>query len=164
MAPEGWSAWAAWFGLFGGTLSGFGAWKAYSLAKRHDELLRGDEVVVAGRLQKPGLLDLDHNKCVLWTHLVNRSPRKVVIDGLRVFGPDGDVIEVTWAGEIDDVGNPKGASGVLAVEAKTEFYCRRNDGESFLEGTVFKLSHGFQGSPLILRYVGEDGWDQWATT
>lgn len=154
MTPESWSAWAAWLGLLGGSLSGIGAWKAYKLAKRHEELLRGDEEIVAGRLQKPDLTCHDHRKCVLWTDLVNRSPRRAVIDDVLVFGPRGEQIDVTWSGTMSDIGNIEGPTGVLAVESRTPIFIRRTRGEEFVEGTVVKLSHSFPGSPLVLKYRG----------
>lgn len=149
--------------VVGTTLSGWVAVKAFRMAKAHDAILRGDEEIVAGRLQKPELLCFDHRKCVLWTHLVNRSTRRVVINDAKAFGPRGDPIEVTWSGRISDVGNPEGASGVLAVEAQTEVYLRRNDGQAFQEGTTVQLAHGFNGSPLVLKYSGFD-WDDWAAS
>jgi hypothetical protein len=163
MSPESWSAWAAWIALAGGTLSGFGAWKAYRLAKKHDDLLSGDQEIVAGRLQKPELAHFDHRKCVLWTHLVNRSSRRVVVHDVRAFGPRGEPIEITWSGRISEVGNVEAPSGVLAVEAQTEIYLRRNSGEAFPAGTIIKLAHGFPGSPLVLKYAVVD-WDDWAAS
>lgn len=163
MAPESWSAYAAWAGLIGGTLSGIGAWKAWRLAKAHDERLRGDEEIVAGRLQKPHLQHLDHSKCVLWTHLVNRSTRQVVVNGVRAFGPRGEPIDVTWSGRLSGVGNPENASGVLPVGVQTEIFMRRDDGQAFQDGTVVKISHGFNGSPLVLKYSGAD-WEDWVAS
>jgi hypothetical protein len=106
------------------------------MAARHDALLRGDEEVVAGRLQKPDMTRLDHSKCVLWTHLVNRSQRRAMVTDVRAFEPSGQPIEITWSGQIDDVGNPEKASGVLSIELLTDLFLRRNDGRSFQDGTA----------------------------
>jgi len=163
MAPDGWSAWAAWLGLLGGALSGIGAWKAYRLAKAHDAVLQGDEEVLAGRLQKPDLQHLDHSKCVLWTHLVNRSHRRVAVSDVLAFGPRGEAIDIVWSGRIDSVGNPEGASGILSIGLDTELYLRRTDGESFSDGTVVKIAHGFRGSPLVVKYSSA-GWADWVTS
>ena len=166
MTADQWAAVAALaaaVAVVGTTLSGIYALKAFRLAKSHEAMLRGDEEIVAGRLQKPDLQCLEHGQCVLWTHLVNRSHRQVVVSDVRAFGPRGDPIEVTWAGRISALGNPEGASGVLAIGSNTEIYLRRNDGISFQDGTIAKMAHGFEGSPLVLKYSAL-GWDDWVTS
>ena len=164
MAPESWSAWAAWIGLVGGTLSGIGAWRAYRLAAKHDAVLRGDEEVVAGQLHKPNLAHQDHSECVLWTHLVNRSQRRAVVNDVRAFEPGGKTIEITWSGQIDNVGNPQKVSGVLPIDHLTELYMRRNDGTSFRAGSTVKVAHSFKGSPAVLKYSPGFGWTDWVSS
>jgi hypothetical protein len=145
-------------------LSGIGAWKAYRLAAKHDAVLSSDEQVVAGRLRKPDLAHIDHSKCVLWTHLVNRSQRRAVVNDVRAFEPDGKPIDVTWSGRISSVGNPEAASGLLPIELSTELYLRRDDGEAFRQDTTVKIAHTFKGSPLVLKFSSNFDWIEWATS
>lgn len=161
MTPESWSAWAAWAALFGTTLSGLYAAKAFSLARSHDAILRGDDVVIAGRLQKPDLHHPDHRKCVLWTHLVNRSSRRAVVTKVVAFETDARPIAVTWSGRISDVGNPEQSSGVLAVDIDASLFLRRDDGETMRDGTVVKITHSFSVAPLVLKYEEFGDWMDW---
>lgn len=161
MAPESWSAWAAWAALVGSTASGIYAAKGFVLAKRHDTILRGDDELVGGRLQKPDLYELDHRRCVLWTTLVNRSSRKSVISGVIALDTSGQSIDIKWAGRTDSVGNPEGASGILAVGVSADLFLRRTDGKQFQDRTVVKVFHNFPGSPLTLKYEEHGDWLDW---
>ena len=64
---------APWVALLVAIITGTFGVRGFRLARRIQDDLRRDEVLVAGRLQRPRLNHIDHEKSVLWTTLFNRG-------------------------------------------------------------------------------------------
>ena len=137
--------------------------KGYLLSRRIQRESKEDEVLLAGTLQSPNLATLDHQKCVLWTTLLNKGKRKAVVSRVLAREPGGHQIAITWADEIDPYGNPMSASQILGVVDTCPLYVRRNDGMAFRFDTRVEVTHSLKSDPLVLVYRGEPNWVSWAT-
>ena len=132
----------------------------YSLAKRIQNELKADEVLMAGEFHNPSLSHPDHENSVIQTIILNKSKRKAHISKVLVFDSNGAEIEVTWSDKIDQCGNPVGRSQMIGIVDSTSLCIRRNDGTAFYNARV-EVSHSFDTKPMILRYEMGPGWQKY---
>jgi hypothetical protein len=143
--------------LLAAIFAGYAAWQSYRLAKSIRDELKSDEVLIAGILHNPDLLNLDHRNAVIQTTLFNKAKRKAFVHNVVVKNSKGAVIDVDWADKIDEYGNPQGRSNLIGVVDSAQLCIRDRDGKAFREVTV-EVLHSFPNSPLVLKYSIEPGW------
>jgi hypothetical protein len=60
--------------------SGICAFLSYKLSSKIRAELKSDEKLIVSKIDHPGLGHIDHDKCVLWCTLFNKSKRKAFIN------------------------------------------------------------------------------------
>lgn len=142
---------AAWFAALAASLAAVSSFFNYRLAKEARDLMRADELLIAGVPLHPNLLERDHALAVLQCPLFNKSARKANIHYVSVLGAGGKEIPITWSGQIDHVGNVLNAGRLLPVIDSADLFIRRNDGEHFSSVSIH-VRHSHPNSPLIVKF------------
>ncbi len=132
---------------------------SYMLSKRIYDEIKSDEVLIAGRLHRVGLLERSHDEAVMRVALFNKSARKAFVTSVKVFDQDQQQIAVTWSNSISNVGNIENPTGLLGILHTENLYIRRNDGGEFREVTV-RITHSFSNTELVLTFDPLQGWWQ----
>ena len=148
---------AAVLGALAAVFAGLCAFLSYRLAKKIKEEIESDERIVAGAPIHPGLKVQDHDNCVIRCTLFNKSKRKAHIESVKAFDHNGNKLEVTWASEIDHLGNPQNPFQLIGIVDSSNLYVRRNDGES-IEYMRLIVAHSFPDSPTAIIYDPMAEW------
>jgi hypothetical protein len=151
----------SWLALIVSIVTGMFGVLGYFLARRIQNELKSDEVMIAGALHNPSLREPRHAHCVIQTTILNKAKRKAYISKVQVFDSRENEIEITWSDRIDHLGNPQDHSQLIPVIDSASLCIRRNDGEMFRSLTRVNVTHSFSSKPLILTYNMDGGWDAW---
>lgn len=132
---------------------------SYLLSKRIYEEVKSDEMLIAGRPHRVGLLEKGHDNPLLRVGLFNKSSRKAYVTTVKVHDQKGQQIPVTWSNAISQIGNIENPTGLLGIVNTENIYIRRNDGAEFKEVSIM-ISHSFSPTELILNFDPYQGWWQ----
>jgi hypothetical protein len=145
--------------LLAAIFAGYAAWQSYRLAKSIRDELKSDEVLVAGILHNPDLLNLDHRNAVIQTTLFNKAKRKAFVHNVVVKNSKGAVIDVDWADKIDEYGNPQGGSNLIGVVDSAQLCIResRRKGVPRGDGRSLPLISELAAGAQILHRAGLAG-------
>lgn len=138
-------------------LSGICAFLSFKLAKKIQEELASDERMLTGTPIHPGLREHAHDQCVIRCTLFNKSKRKVHIESVEAYDRGGNKLEVTWASDIDHLGNPKNPFQLIGIVDSSDLYIRKNDGEK-VDYMRLKVVHSFPDSPTSIVF---DPYAEW---
>ncbi len=119
---------AASFGALAAILSGTCAFLSYQLTTKLTNEMKSDEKIINSKFDHPRLREINHSKCVIWCTLFNKSKRKATIHKINVYDRSNNLLQVTWAKNIDDCGNPQKPCELIGIVDTEELYIRRNDG------------------------------------
>lgn len=135
-------------------------WHSFRIQR---QLSKDDRMVFSG-LQHPELLHQSHIRPILLANVANLGRRKAVVTAVTAQTEYGAPIDVTWSSAIDGVGNPVGAHGLFLVDEKeVTLYIRRNDGNSFTEGSKIFVTHTHATAPQVLTFEGLKAWATFLT-
>jgi len=136
------------------------AFLSYRLSKNIYDEIKSDEVIIAGPLHHPGLRVKEHDDCVLLCTLFNKSKkRKAYINSVKAFDQNDNIIEITWSGSIDELGNIQNPTGLLGLEDSINLVLRRNDGNPFGK-TIVRIEHSFSSDTLEILYDPYKDWEE----
>jgi len=138
-------------------LSGLCAFFGYKLMRKIQDEMKSDERIIIGTPIHPELKKLKHGQCVLMCALFNKSKRKAFIDSVEAFDRQGEVVDVTWAGEIDLIGTPQNPSQLIGVVDSANLYVRRADGKA-VEYMELWVGHSFSNEPSAIIYDPSSDW------
>lgn len=134
-------------------IASFSAFFSWKLAARLAKTLKSDEILIAGPLSNPALLDSRHSRSLIYGSLFNKSHRKAFVNQIRCFDfedTEGE-IDISWADVIDNVGNTINPTGLLGIVNNSIIYILRTDGQEF-KATKVEIHHSFNDSPIILTF------------
>ena len=133
------------------TVAAVCAYFSYRLSKRIYDEIKSDEVIIPGNLHHPGLREHDHDRSVLSCAIFNKSHKKAYIKSVKAFNCKNVEIEITWSGDMDNLGNILNPSGLLGITDTINLCMRRNDGDEFKETKVF-IQHSFSSKQIEIAY------------
>ncbi|WDE06468.1 hypothetical protein SG34_005985 [Thalassomonas viridans] len=140
-------------------LSGICAFFSYKLARNIQNDMKSDECIIIGTPIHPELKKLKHERCVLMCALFNKSKRKAFINSVEAYDRQGNILDVTWAGEIDQIGIPQNPSQLVGVVDSANLYVRSSDGKE-VEYMELEVSHSFSDEPCVVIYDPSSDWDE----
>ncbi|WDE09360.1 hypothetical protein [Thalassomonas haliotis] len=138
-------------------LAGLCAFLSYKLTRNIQAELKSDERIILGVPIHPELKKLKHGQCVLMCALFNKSKRKAYIHSVEAFDRQGAVLDVTWAGEIDQIGIPQKPSQLVGVVDSASLYVRATDGKE-VEYMELQVWHSFSDKPCVMIYDPSSDW------
>lgn len=160
MANELWestSALGAAFSAVAAALSGWCAFLSYRLSRSLHADLKSDERIICGVPFNPDLREQAHAESVIRCVLFNKSNRKAYVNSVRAFDEHGSEIVISWAGEIDQCGNPGPRGSLLGITDTSSLFLRRNDGDRF-KYTRIAFQHSFGEIPETIIFDPHSNW------
>jgi hypothetical protein len=146
--------------MLAAVFAGIAAMGSYRLSRQIRSELQADERLIAGQFHHPELKSIAHSNQVIQTTIFNKSKRKAVITGVRVFDRKDSLLDIRWSHAIDELGNTIGEANLIGVVDATQLFVRRADGAPILDAVV-EIHHSFVNSPLRVPFSMGHGWDRW---
>lgn len=138
--------------------SGLCAFLSYKLSSKIRDELKSDENLIVSKIDHPGLGNRDHDKCVLWCTLFNKSKRKTYVKKVNAYDKKDNLIRITWSNHIDDFGNPLNPCELIGITDTETLFLRQNQGEE-IDFCKLEIFNSFSDKPLTVTFDSYAGWN-----
>lgn len=136
-----------------------GALANFWLTLRSHRTAARDERIILGPLDHPytSVRNLEHARAVVSCAVFNKGRRRALIEEVLAFDEHGKPVDVTWAGTIDDLGNPLEPRSFVGIGDSSRLYVRRSDG-TIIHYLRLEISHSFAESPCTAIFDPTADW------